>query len=209
MVEVNLPELIRVLGERVPWRVIVAGGAALLALFAAQGEAASWDTYLKGLYGVPFGVVEQAFGNDIGFTSSQCRCSRRCATCFLMLIVLSAGWRSPFIGRAARSISRSRRRAFHRALPRISLFCSDCSSSARDELLASPLRLAAAYRRCRLRTALRRPNPVAAGAVAPGGAVARGRRDVHVQRARGGLRIPVAAFVIVFGPALLMNLSSR
>src|SRR5208283_2770110 len=63
MVEVNLPELIRVLGERVPWRLIVAGGAALLALFAAQGEAASWDTYLKGLYGVPFGIAEQAFGN--------------------------------------------------------------------------------------------------------------------------------------------------
>jgi len=91
MVEVNLPELIRALGERVPWRVIVAGGAAVLALFAAQGEAASWDTYLKGLYGVPFGIVEQAFGNDIGFTSSQCRCSKKCADLFLMLIVLAAG----------------------------------------------------------------------------------------------------------------------
>src|SRR6266436_8152740 len=38
MVEVNLPELIRALGERVPWRVIAAGGAAVLALFTAQGQ---------------------------------------------------------------------------------------------------------------------------------------------------------------------------
>src|ERR1039458_5985304 len=67
MVEVNLPEMIRALGERVPWRVIVACGAGLLAPFAARGAAGSWDTYLKGLYGVPFGIAEQAFGNDIGF----------------------------------------------------------------------------------------------------------------------------------------------
>jgi uncharacterized protein len=67
MVEINLPELIRALGERVPWRVIVAGSSAVLALFVAQGEAASWDVYLKGLYGVPFGLTEQAFGKDVGF----------------------------------------------------------------------------------------------------------------------------------------------
>ncbi len=67
VVEVNLPELIRALGDRVPWRLIVIGGAALLALFAAQGEAANWDVYLKALEGVPFGLKEPAFGLDIGF----------------------------------------------------------------------------------------------------------------------------------------------
>jgi uncharacterized membrane protein (UPF0182 family) len=67
MTEVNLPELIRALGERVPWKVIVVIGAAVLAILAAQGEAASWDTYLKSFYGVPFGVTEKAFGNDVGF----------------------------------------------------------------------------------------------------------------------------------------------
>src|ERR1700686_4233497 len=61
VVEVNLPELIRSLGDRVPWRLIVIGGAALLALFAAQGEAASWDVYLKAVHGVPFGFQETAF----------------------------------------------------------------------------------------------------------------------------------------------------
>jgi len=67
VVEVNLPELIRSLGDRVPWRLIVIGGAALLALFAAQGESASWDVYLKALEGVPFGLKDPAFGYDVGF----------------------------------------------------------------------------------------------------------------------------------------------
>ena len=67
VVEVNLPELIRSLGDRVPWRLIVIGGAAVLALFAAQGEAGSWDVYLKALEGVPFGLKEPAFGRDVGF----------------------------------------------------------------------------------------------------------------------------------------------
>jgi hypothetical protein len=65
--EVNLPELIRTLGDRVPWRAIVIAGSAVLAIFVAQGEAASWDVYLKGLYHVPFGVKESAFGHDVGF----------------------------------------------------------------------------------------------------------------------------------------------
>jgi uncharacterized membrane protein (UPF0182 family) len=67
VVEVNLPELIRSLGDRVPWRLIVIAGAALLALFAAQGEASSWDVYLKALKSVPFGLKDPAFGRDVGF----------------------------------------------------------------------------------------------------------------------------------------------
>ncbi|HXW85572.1 MAG TPA: UPF0182 family protein [Candidatus Binataceae bacterium] len=67
MVEVNLPELIRALGERVPWRLLVVGASALLAIFAAQGEAAGWDVYLKALYGVSFKVRDAAFNNDVGF----------------------------------------------------------------------------------------------------------------------------------------------
>jgi uncharacterized membrane protein (UPF0182 family) len=67
VVEVNLPELIRSLGERIPWRIIAIGGAALLALFAAQGESTSWDVYLKAIKGVPFGLKEPALGRDVGF----------------------------------------------------------------------------------------------------------------------------------------------
>jgi uncharacterized membrane protein (UPF0182 family) len=67
MVEVNLPELIRAMGERVPWRLIAVGAAALLAIFVAQGESTSWDLYLKAYDAVPFGRVDPAFGHDIGF----------------------------------------------------------------------------------------------------------------------------------------------
>ncbi len=66
-VEINLPELIRAMGDRVPWRTIVIIASALLAIFVAQGEATSWDVYLKGIYRVPFGVRENAFGHDVGF----------------------------------------------------------------------------------------------------------------------------------------------
>src|ERR1019366_129984 len=67
-----------------------AGGAGLLALFAAQGEAGSWDTYLKGLYGVPFGIAEQAFGNDIGFYVFRMPLLEEIRDLFLMIIVLAA-----------------------------------------------------------------------------------------------------------------------
>ncbi len=67
MTEVNLPELIRALGDRIPWRLLVAGAAVLLGLFAASGEASSWDMYLKGFYAAPFARTDPAFGKNLGF----------------------------------------------------------------------------------------------------------------------------------------------
>ena len=129
MVEVNLPELIRALGERVPWRVIVAGGAAVLALFAAQGEAASWDVYLKGLYGVPFGIVEKAFGNDIGFYVFTVPLLEEMRDLFLMLIVLAAGMAiAVYWARGALDFKESPPRV-SRAPRGICLSCWDYSSS--------------------------------------------------------------------------------
>ena len=67
MTEVNLPEMIRALGDRIPWRLLVIGASALLGLFAASGEASSWDTYLKGFYAAPFGHTDPAFGKNLAF----------------------------------------------------------------------------------------------------------------------------------------------
>ena len=67
MTEVNLPELIRALGDRIPWRLLVIAASALLGLFAASGEASSWDTYLKGFYAAPFGHTDPAFGKNLAF----------------------------------------------------------------------------------------------------------------------------------------------
>ena len=65
--EISLPDLIRSLGERVPWKIVVALAALVLSMFAAIGEASNWDTYLKAMYAVPFGSVDPAYGRDIGF----------------------------------------------------------------------------------------------------------------------------------------------
>jgi uncharacterized membrane protein (UPF0182 family) len=90
MVEVNLPELIRSLGDRVPWRLLVLGAAAVLALFAAQGEAGNWDVYLKAAYGVPFGLKEPAFGLDVGFYVFTLPLLDQLRDLFLMILVLTA-----------------------------------------------------------------------------------------------------------------------
>jgi len=67
MTEVNLPELIRALGDRVPWRLLVIAASVVLGLFAASGEASSWDIYLKAFYAVPFGRSDPALGKNLGF----------------------------------------------------------------------------------------------------------------------------------------------
>ncbi len=67
MTEINLPELIRAFSDRIPWRLLALVIAGLLAIVPAQGEAAGWSTYLKALYATPFHVSDHAFGRDVGF----------------------------------------------------------------------------------------------------------------------------------------------
>jgi uncharacterized membrane protein (UPF0182 family) len=90
MVEVNLSDLIRALGDRVPWKLLLLGGAAILALFAAQGESSSWSVYLKALHGVPFGLKEAAFGLDVGFYVFTLPLLEELRDLFLMILVLTA-----------------------------------------------------------------------------------------------------------------------
>jgi uncharacterized membrane protein (UPF0182 family) len=67
MTEVNLPELLRAFSDRIPWRLLVLVGAALIAIVPANGEAGAWDVYLKAFHGMPFHVSDHSFGNDVGF----------------------------------------------------------------------------------------------------------------------------------------------
>jgi hypothetical protein len=67
MTEVNLPELLRAFSDRIPWRALVLIGAAVIAILPANGEAGSWDIYLKAFHGVPFHVSDRSFGFDVGF----------------------------------------------------------------------------------------------------------------------------------------------
>jgi len=90
MIEVNLPELLRALGERVPWTTLAIAAAAILAIFPAQGEAASWDIYLKALYAVPFGVLDRAFGRDVGFYVLTLPMLEEIRDLLLVIIMLAA-----------------------------------------------------------------------------------------------------------------------
>ena len=63
----TLPEVLRQVSPRLPWRLLIAGMALLLALFVAAGEVSSWDVALRFLNQVPYGKSEPVFGNDIGF----------------------------------------------------------------------------------------------------------------------------------------------
>ena len=206
MVEVNLPELIRALGERVPWRVIVAGGAALLALFAAQGEAGSWDTYLKGLYGVPFGIADQAFGNDIGFYVFRMPLLEEMRDLFLMIIVLAAAIAiAVYWARGALDFKESPPRVSPGAAGHLSvllgLFFVQRAMSywlGRFDLLLHTNGVVFGLRY--VDRILWQPGLWLLVALSLGAAV------MCIFNAReGGLRIPVAAFVVVFGPALIMN----
>jgi uncharacterized membrane protein (UPF0182 family) len=67
MRQVSLPDVIRSLGERVPWRLLIGAAAVLLGIFVAAGESSNWDTYLKAFSGTKFPTTEPAFGHNVGF----------------------------------------------------------------------------------------------------------------------------------------------
>ena len=90
MVEVNLPELIRTLTERIPWRILVIAAAAVLALFVAQGEASSWDVYLKAAFGAPFKLTDPAYGRDVGFYLFTLPLLEELQALFLVILFLTA-----------------------------------------------------------------------------------------------------------------------
>jgi hypothetical protein len=90
IVEVNLPELLRSLGDRIPWRTLVVAGAAVVALFVAQGQASRWNVYLNAIYGLRFGYSEAAFGNDVGYYVFTLPLLENLRDLWLTLIFLSA-----------------------------------------------------------------------------------------------------------------------
>ena len=207
MVEINLPELIRALGERVPWRVIVAGAAAVLALFVAQGEAASWDIYLKGFYGVPFGMSEQAFGKDVGFYIFSLPLLEEFRDLLMVLVVLSAAMAiAVYWARGALDFKETPPRVTQGAAAHLSvllgLFFVQRAMSywlSRFDLLLHSNGVVFGLRY--VDRILWQPGLWLLVALALGAAV------MCILNAReAGLRIPVAAFVVVFGPALVMNL---
>src|SRR5260370_33724113 len=63
----TLPDLLEFMRHRLPWPLVVACGAGLLAMLVASGEVHNWGVFLRFLYHVPYGANDPLYGKDIGF----------------------------------------------------------------------------------------------------------------------------------------------
>ena len=63
----TLPELLELMRQRLPWRLLIAGVAGVLAILLAAGEVSNWDVFLQFVYQVPYGLSDPQYGKDIGF----------------------------------------------------------------------------------------------------------------------------------------------
>ena len=64
---VTLPDVFEFMRHRLPWSVVVTGGAGLLAVFVAWGKVNNWAVLLQFLYQVPYGASDPLYDKDIGF----------------------------------------------------------------------------------------------------------------------------------------------
>src|SRR5262245_55381127 len=60
-------DVLEVMRRRLPWPVVIAGGASLLAVLVASEEAHNWGVFLRFLYHVPYGANDPLYDKDIGF----------------------------------------------------------------------------------------------------------------------------------------------
>ena len=63
----TLPEMLVFMRHRLPWHVVIIGGAGLLAVLVAWGEVNNWGVFLRFLYQVPYGASDPLYDKDIGF----------------------------------------------------------------------------------------------------------------------------------------------
>jgi uncharacterized protein len=63
----TLPDLLEFLRHRLPWPLVPAGGAGLLAMLVAAGEVDNWGVVLRFLYQVAYGANDPLYDKDIGF----------------------------------------------------------------------------------------------------------------------------------------------
>src|SRR5262249_29397778 len=64
---VTLPDVLEIMRRRVPWPLVIAGGAGLIAMLVAWGEGHNWGIFLLFLYYVPYGTNDPLYDKDIGF----------------------------------------------------------------------------------------------------------------------------------------------
>ncbi len=63
----TFPELLDLMRQRLPWRLLIAGVAIVLAILVAAGEVSNWGVFLRFVYQVPYGQSDPQYAKDIGF----------------------------------------------------------------------------------------------------------------------------------------------
>jgi uncharacterized protein len=53
--------------HRLPWPLIIPGGAGFIAMLVGWGEVHNWDVFLRFFYQVPYGASDPLYDRDIGF----------------------------------------------------------------------------------------------------------------------------------------------
>jgi uncharacterized membrane protein (UPF0182 family) len=61
------PNLVTVMRDRLPWRLVIASGVGYFALLVAAGEVGNWGVYLQFFYHVPYGADDPLYNKDISF----------------------------------------------------------------------------------------------------------------------------------------------
>jgi uncharacterized membrane protein (UPF0182 family) len=64
---VTSSDVLEFMRRRLPWPVVIAGGASLLAVLLAWGEIHNWSVFLRFLHHVPYGTNDPLYDKDIGF----------------------------------------------------------------------------------------------------------------------------------------------
>jgi uncharacterized membrane protein (UPF0182 family) len=64
---VTLPDVLEFMQYRLPWPIVIAGGAGVLAVLVAWGEVHNWGVFLRFFYQVPYGANDPLYDKDIGF----------------------------------------------------------------------------------------------------------------------------------------------
>ena len=142
MTEVNLPELIRALGDRIPWRLLVIGGRGLARRCSRRtGEARAGTSISRRSTGCRLDYSDPAFGHDVGFYVFTLPLLEDCRDLLLLILFLAAGADGIAVYWARGALD------FRESPPRISPGAAGASlgaarallRAARDELLAGAL----------------------------------------------------------------------
>src|SRR5260370_37579154 len=60
------PALLGLIRHQLPWPLVIAGGAGLLALLVAAGEVSNWNVFLRFIFQVPDGVNDPLYARAVG-----------------------------------------------------------------------------------------------------------------------------------------------